>query len=49
MRAHQHDENCKEMLAMLSEYFDPELPLDTCRDMGVRAARDARALAQDGR
>lgn len=33
MRPHQHDENCREMFALLSEYLDLELPAETCREM----------------
>jgi anti-sigma factor RsiW len=31
--AHQHDENCRKMFALLSEFLDLELPPDTCREM----------------
>ena len=33
MASHQHDENCKKMFALLSEYLDLELPAETCREM----------------
>jgi anti-sigma factor RsiW len=34
MAAHQHDENCKKMFSLLSEYLDMELPAETCKEMG---------------
>jgi len=33
MGLHQHDENCRKMFALLSEYLDLELPAETCREM----------------
>lgn len=30
---HQHDERCKELFAMLSEYVDGELPAETCAEI----------------
>lgn len=33
MASHQHDENCKKMFALLSEYLDMELPAEACQDM----------------
>ena len=38
MPAHQHDENCKKMFALLSEYLDLELPPDTCREIDAHMA-----------
>lgn len=29
--AHQHNESCKEIFALLSEYLDLELPPEACR------------------
>jgi hypothetical protein len=36
MASHQHDENCKKMFALLSEYLDLELPAEACK-VTVRA------------
>lgn len=33
MEPHQHDENCKEVFALLSEYLDLELPPETCQQI----------------
>jgi anti-sigma factor RsiW len=33
MASHQHDENCKKMFALLSEYLDLELPAEACKVM----------------
>jgi len=33
MALHQHDENCRMMFALLSDYLDLELPADTCREL----------------
>ena len=33
MSSHQHDENCRKMFALLSEYLDLELSADACREM----------------
>ena len=33
MATHQHDENCKKMFALLSEYLDMELPAEACKEM----------------
>lgn len=30
MTEHRHDENCKEIASLLSEYLDAELPPDLC-------------------
>ena len=38
MPAHQHDENCQKMFALLSEYLDLELPPDTCREIDAHMA-----------
>lgn len=35
MASHQHDENCKKMFALLSEYLDLELPAETCKEMAA--------------
>jgi RNA polymerase sigma-70 factor (ECF subfamily) len=36
--AHEHDENCKKMFALLSEYLDMELPADACKEMDAHIA-----------
>jgi RNA polymerase sigma-70 factor, ECF subfamily len=33
MPQHLHDENCRKMFALLSEYLDLELPSDACQEM----------------
>lgn len=33
MSSHQHDESCRKMFALLSEYLDLELPAEACRKM----------------
>jgi len=33
MSSHQHDENCRKMFELLSEYLDLELPAEACREM----------------
>lgn len=38
MAPHQHDENCKRMFALLSEYLDMELPADACNEMKAHIA-----------
>jgi len=38
MTSHQHDENCKKMLAQLSEYLDLELSPDACKEMDAHMA-----------
>jgi len=38
MASHQHDENCKKMFALLSEYLDLELPAGTCKEMETHIA-----------
>jgi RNA polymerase sigma-70 factor (ECF subfamily) len=38
MASHQHDENCKKMFALLSEYLDMELPAKACLDMDAHIA-----------
>jgi RNA polymerase sigma-70 factor (ECF subfamily) len=38
MAAHQHDENCKKMFALLSEYLDKELPVEACKEMDAHIA-----------
>ena len=38
MASHQHDENCKKMFALLSEYLDLELPDETCQEMDAHIA-----------
>jgi len=38
MASHQHDENCKKMFALLSEYLDLELPAGTCKEMEAHIA-----------
>ena len=38
MSSHEHDQNCKKMFALLSEYLDMELPAEACRDMEVHMA-----------
>ena len=38
MASHQHDENCKKMFALLSEYLDMELPAGTCQEMQAHIA-----------
>jgi len=38
LAAHLHDENCKRMFALLSEYLDLELPAETCRDIEAHMA-----------
>jgi anti-sigma factor (TIGR02949 family) len=30
---HEHDQSCREMFEMLSEYVDGELPADTCEEI----------------
>jgi anti-sigma factor RsiW len=39
MSTHQHDENCKKMFALLSEYLDVELPAEACEEMDAHIAR----------
>ena len=38
MASHQHDENCKKMFALLSEYLDMELPTEACKEMDAHIA-----------
>ena len=38
MASHQHNENCKKMFALLSEYLDMELPADACKQMDAHIA-----------
>ncbi len=38
MASHQHDENCKKMFALLSEYLDMELPAGACKEMAAHIA-----------
>ena len=38
MASHQHDENCKRMFALLSEYLDLELPAEACQEMDAHIA-----------
>lgn len=38
MGAHLHDESCKKMFALLSEYLDLELPAETCREIAAHMA-----------
>jgi RNA polymerase sigma-70 factor (ECF subfamily) len=38
MASHQHDENCKKMFALLSQYLDMELPAGTCEEMQAHIA-----------
>jgi len=38
MASHQHDENCKRMFALLSDYLDMELPAKTCEQMEAHVA-----------
>ena len=38
MASHQHDENCKRMFALLSEYLDMELPAGACKEMAAHIA-----------
>lgn len=45
MVTHQHDENCKKMFALLSEYLDMELPADACREMDAHMAGCAPCAA----
>jgi len=33
MAAHEHNEHCKEIFALLSEYLNLELPPEACRDI----------------
>jgi hypothetical protein len=33
MEPHRHDEKCKEVFALLSEYLNPELPPDACQEV----------------
>ena len=33
MASHQHDESCKKMFALLSEYLDMELPAEACKEI----------------
>ena len=35
---HVHDERCKEIFALLSEYLDLELPPDACREIEAHMA-----------
>jgi RNA polymerase sigma-70 factor (ECF subfamily) len=36
--AHAHDENCKEVFALLSSYLDLELPAETCAEVEAHLA-----------
>jgi anti-sigma factor (TIGR02949 family) len=36
--AHKHNENCKEIFAMLSEYLDRELNAETCEGIEAHLA-----------
>lgn len=38
MSTPQHDENCKKMFALLSEYLDMELPAEACEEMDAHIA-----------
>ena len=38
MEPHRHDENCKEVFALLSEYLDLELPPETCKQIEQHVA-----------
>ena len=38
MMAHMHDQRCKDVFAMLSEYLDLELPPDACREIETHMA-----------
>ena len=33
MEPHRHDENCREVFALLSQYLDVELPVETCEQI----------------
>jgi len=45
MASHQHDENCKKMFALLSEYLDLDLPAGTCKEMEAHIAGCAPCAA----
>jgi anti-sigma factor RsiW len=36
--AHTHDESCKEVFALLSDYLDLELPAETCAEVSAHLA-----------
>lgn len=38
MEQHQHNERCKEVFALLSDYLNLELPPETCRDIAAHIA-----------
>ena len=38
MAPHEHNEDCKKMFALLSEYLDLELPPDACQQMEAHIA-----------
>lgn len=38
MALHQHDERCKEVFSLLSEYLNLELPPDACQEIEAHLA-----------
>lgn len=38
MEPHQHDDKCKEVFALLSQYLDLELPPETCKEIETHIA-----------
>jgi len=38
MESHQHNEKCKEVFALLSDYLNLELPPETCQDIEAHIA-----------
>ena len=38
MEQHQHNEKCKEVFALLSDYLNLELPPETCQDIEAHIA-----------
>ncbi len=38
MALHQHDESCKEVFSLLSEYLNLELPPDACQEIEAHLA-----------
>ncbi len=38
MEAHKHNDDCKQIFALLSEYLDAELPVQTCEELRAHLA-----------
>jgi len=38
MEPHKHDDDCKQIFALLSEYLDAELPVQSCAELQAHLA-----------